>query len=154
MEKQVVAVSGGFDPVHPGHLRMFRRARELAGDQGTVLVILNNDHWLLAKKGYCFMNQDERREMLLALRYVDEVVFTGHETEPEDMSVAPELRMYHPDVFLNGGDRTDKTTPEKAICAELGIEMVFNATVGNEYNDHSSELVKRAVEHIKNGKQK
>ena len=70
----VVAVSGGFDPIHIGHVRMFERARAL-GDE--LVVILNNDNWLRAKKGFAFMPEKERKEVIEALRAVDRVVITG-----------------------------------------------------------------------------
>ena len=60
-KKVVVAVSGGFDPIHVGHVRMFKEAKAL-GDE--LVVILNNDHWLRKKKGYVFMNQSERKELI------------------------------------------------------------------------------------------
>src|ERR1700690_3727975 len=104
-KKIVVAVSGGFDPIHIGHVRMFERARAL-GDK--LIVILNNDNWLTAKKQHVFMPDYERREILAALRVVDEVVLTGHgpnPTGPANMSVSDELAAIKPDIFANGGDR-------------------------------------------------
>src|SRR3989344_4130472 len=67
----VVAVSGGFDPVHVGHAHLFRDARAL-GDK--LVVILNDDAWLKRKKGYVFMPQHERKELLESIRWVDEGV--------------------------------------------------------------------------------
>ena len=61
----VVAVSGGFDPIHIGHVRMFERAKAL-GDE--LVVILNNDNWLKKKKGFAFMPEKERKEVIEALR--------------------------------------------------------------------------------------
>ncbi|KKL27629.1 hypothetical protein LCGC14_2383250, partial [marine sediment metagenome] len=71
----VVTVSGGFDPLHIGHVRMFQEARKL-GDR--LVVILNNDNWLQKKKGRTFMSEQERKEILEALACVDEVVITDH----------------------------------------------------------------------------
>lgn len=159
---KTVAVSGGFDPIHPGHLHLIREAANIAGLDGQVLVILNNDNWVRRKKGYVFMNQEDRRETLLALLDVDDVVFTHHKDSPdEDMSVAPELRMYHPDIFVNGGDRNmygearnahtrldNVAIPqsEKDVCDELGIQMIFN--VGGEKYASSSELVATACQYV------
>ena len=70
-KKVVVAVSGGFDPIHIGHVRMFERAKTL-GDE--LVVILNNDNWLKKKKGFSFMPEKERKEVIEALRVVDRVV--------------------------------------------------------------------------------
>lgn len=136
---KTVAVSGGFDPVHIGHVRMFEEARKL-GDR--LVVIVNNDNWLTAKKGYAFMPEAERKAILEYLRPVDEVVLTAHSPHPEDMSVCDALRRLKPDIFANGGDRKSDNIPEYQVCEELGIEMVFN--VGGEKVQSSSELVQRA----------
>lgn len=137
-KKVVVAVSGGFDPVHVGHLEMFERAKKL-GDE--LVVILNNDNWLLAKKGYVFMSQAERKRIVEALRPVDRVIFTKHPRNPKDMSVARELRALRPDIFGNGGDRKSHNTPEDDICREYGIRRAYN--LGPKVQS-SSSLVKAA----------
>lgn len=132
----VVAVSGGFDPVHVGHVRMLEAAKAL-GDE--LVVILNNDNWLQAKKGYVFMPQAERAEILEAFAAVDRVVISWHPPEPDDMSVARDLGAIRPDVFANGGDRVEGNTPEGEVCSRIGCEMVFN--VGGEKVQSSSWLV-------------
>ncbi|MDR3582702.1 MAG: adenylyltransferase/cytidyltransferase family protein [Candidatus Pacebacteria bacterium] len=138
-KKIVVAVSGGFDPIHIGHVRMFEHAKAL-GDE--LVVILNNDNWLRKKKGYAFMAEAERKEVIEGLRAVDRVVLTAHGAEPEDMSVAEALRELRPDVFANGGDRKQENTPEGDVCAELGIEMAFNVGHGGKVQS-SSWLLKK-----------
>lgn len=142
IEPKTVAVSGGFDPVHIGHVRMFEEARKL-GDR--LVVILNNDNWLRKKKGHAFMPEAERAEIIRAFRVVDEAMLTLHGPEPEDMSVCAELRALHPDVFGNGGDRKSDNVPEMAVCNELGIEMVWNVGAGGKVQS-SSWLVKGAAE--------
>ncbi|MEK7499661.1 MAG: adenylyltransferase/cytidyltransferase family protein, partial [Patescibacteria group bacterium] len=99
MEIRTVAVSGGFDPIHVGHLRMLQEARAL-GDR--LVVIINNDHWLMKKKGFVFMPQEERAEIIAAFPFVDEVVLTGHAENDEDRSICRELEALKPDVFANG----------------------------------------------------
>ncbi|RME30762.1 hypothetical protein D6789_04685 [Candidatus Woesearchaeota archaeon] len=136
---RVVAVSGGFDPVHIGHVRLFDAAKKL-GDK--LVVIVNNDNWLLAKKGFVFMPEEERKAIIEFLRPVDEVVLTTHPPQPNDMSVCDTLRQLRPDIFANGGDRKADNIPEYQLCDELGIKMVFN--VGGGKIQSSSELVKRA----------
>lgn len=133
-----VAVSGGFDPVHVGHVRLFKRARKL-GDR--LIVILNNDNWLRDKKGYAFMPQEERKEILRAFECVDRVVLTSHRRNDPDRSVVRELKGLKPALFANGGDRKRKNTPEQEICHELGIEAVFG--VGGGKVQSSSWLVKK-----------
>src|SRR4051812_39625597 len=77
-----VAVSGGFDPLHIGHVRMFKSARAL-GDK--LVVILNNDNWLRDKKGFAFMPEKEREEIIEAFPFVDRVVISSHtSSDPKD----------------------------------------------------------------------
>ncbi len=134
---KTVAVSGGFDPIHIGHIRLFKNAKKL-GDK--LIVILNNDNWLIAKKGYVFMPQKERKEIIEALECVDEVIISTHTHNPKDMSVCKELKEIQPDIFANGGDRKENNVPEVGTCKELDIEMAWN--VGGEKLKSSSELVK------------
>ncbi len=138
---KTVAVSGGFDPIHIGHIRLMKEARAL-GDK--LIVLLNNNNWLKAKKGFVFMDEQERKAVLEAVRYVDKVIITKHPENSEDMSVCAELTELKPDIFANGGDRKADNIPEYDLCSKLGIKMAFN--VGGEKAQSSSELVKRAKE--------
>ncbi len=124
---KVVAVSGGFDPIHIGHVRLFEKARKL-GD--TLTVILNNDNWLKKKKGYVFMHEQERKELIEALRHVDRVMLTSHKKNPKDMSIRAELKKLKPDIFANGGDRIHSNIPEVAVCDSIGCEMIFSVGGG------------------------
>lgn len=140
----VVAVSGGFDPVHVGHVRLFHEAKKL-GDK--LVVILNNDNWLKKKKGYVFMPQEERKEIIEVLRWVDEVVITSHPKNPEDMSVCAELKKIRPDIFANGGDRTAKNIPEIPLCKEIGCKMIFSVGRGGKVQSSSWLLGNYAKNH-------
>jgi glycerol-3-phosphate cytidylyltransferase len=131
----VVAVSGGFDPVHIGHIRYLKEAKKL-GDK--LLVILNTDDFLIRKKGKPFMVFTERKEILEAIRWVDEVV----PSVDNDQTVCQSLRYYKPDIFAKGGDRTISNIPEKDTCTEIGIKMVFG--VGGTKIQSSSWLIKGA----------
>lgn len=141
MENKVIAVSGGFDPVHIGHLRMFKAAKELVGEKGKLIVILNGDTWLKRKKGYCFMPAEQRKELIEAIEYVDEVRICDHDTRDD---IAWALEEIKPDFFANGGDRKVGSTPEVGVCTDIGIEMVFG--VGGEKAESSSALAQRAWE--------
>ncbi len=132
--KVVVAVSGGFDPVHVGHVRMFEAARKL-GDE--LVVILNNDNWLRKKKRHVFMPEAERKEVIAAFRAVDRVVLTSHDADPADMSVARDLERLKPDVFANGGDRFADNIPEVGVCKKLGCKMVFRVGRGGKVQSSS-----------------
>lgn len=134
MSKKIVTVSGGFDPIHVGHVRMIQEAAAL-GDE--LVVIINNDHWLRKKKGHVFMPQDQRREIVEAIKGVTRVVFTAHEPDDEDRSVCRELRMIQPQIFANGGDRFADNIPEAIVCRELGIETVFNVGQGGKVQSSS-----------------
>jgi D-beta-D-heptose 7-phosphate kinase/D-beta-D-heptose 1-phosphate adenosyltransferase len=140
-KKIVVAVSGGFDPIHPGHIRMFKEAKAL-GDE--LVVILNNDNWLLKKKGYVFMHEKERKEVIESIRYVDRVVLTKHKPDDKDRSVTQALEELRPDIFANGGDRTAKNVPEVPLCQKIGCKMIWNVGHGGKVQS-SSALVDTAV---------
>lgn len=144
----IVAVSGGFDPVHAGHVRLFKEARKL-GDK--LVVILNNDNWLKKKKGYAFIPQKDRKEVIEAFECVDNVVITGHGKNPKDISVCKELERIKPDIFANGGDRTKKNIPEVALCKKIGCKMVFNVGKGGKIQS-SSWLIKKFLDTVNNGK--
>lgn len=142
-------MSGGFDPIHPGHIRMLKEAKDL-GD--VLVVILNNDNWLLKKKKFTFMTVKERKEVLEAIKYVDEVLVSGHKHDPEDMSVSEELRRLKPDIFANGGDRniqdarnrSSSLNRDLAVCQRYGIKMVYNVGAGGKIQS-SSWLIEKAA---------
>jgi len=141
--KKIVMVSGGFDPVHIGHVRMFNEAKAL-GDE--LVVVINNDNWLKFKKGYAFMPEHDRKEIIESFQAVDRVVLTDHEDGTTDITVCKALEQIRPHVFANGGDRKENVpVPEYEICARLGIEMVFNVGHGGKVRS-SSEFVKKANE--------
>ena len=126
-EKKLAIVSGGFDPVHVGHLELFERAKSIADD---LFVIVNDDAFLERKKGKPFMPLNERLKIIESLKPVTMVV----ESSDEDDTVCSTLEWiralyknkYKHMKFCNGGDRTNKKdTPEHVKCQELGIESVY-----------------------------
>ena len=145
--KKIVAISGGFDPVHFGHVRYIQESRKL-GDE--LVVILNNDNWLINKKGFAFMPEHERKEILESIKGVDRVIVTDHRIGESDKSVCRALREIKPHIFANGGDRKPDgdPVPEVAVCEELDIEMVYN--MGRDGKVQSSSwLIKKAAERAK-----
>lgn len=157
-KKTVVAVSGGFDPLHIGHIRLFEAAKEL-GDE--LVVFLNNDAWLAVKKGHPFMPEQERKEILEALRPVDRVILTRHKAgDPERINHYARwygqhelLREIKPDIFAQGGDRdaADAAGPDSPVyyelttCKEIGCEMIFNVGHGGKVQS-SSWLTDKVVQ--------
>ena len=132
MSEKVIAVSGGFDPIHVGHLRMMQEAAQ----HGRLVVIINSDEWLRRKKGYVFMPWQERAEIIGAYDFVSEVVMA----KDQDRTVVASLKEIRPDIFANGGDRENVNTPEAQFCKENGIEMMWG--VGGGKIQSSSSMVK------------
>lgn len=149
-KKTVVVVSGGFDPLHIGHVRLMEAAKKL-GDE--LVVVLNNDVWLEEKKGHPFMPEQERKEIIEALRCVDRVVLTKHTLDNPDYTecyarwrgIHESLREIKPDIFAQGGDRddADAVNPESSVyyevitCKEIGCKMVHNVGHGGKVQSSS-----------------
>lgn len=131
--KAHIAVSGGFDPIHTGHIDYL----EAAAQFGRVIVILNTDEWLVRKKGYAFMDWEERRRILSSIKYVDQVV----KAKDDDGTVCQSLKsLLDVKMFGKGGDRNAETTPELTLCKRLDIRTIFG--LGGEKTQSSSKLVK------------
>jgi len=134
----IMILSGGFDPVHKGHVRMFKAAKNQAHK---VIVGANSDAWLVRKKGKIFMNWAERAEILKAFKYVDEVVSFNDEGG-DAMDLLTRVQRLYPEcslAFGNGGDRNSGNIPEKGFCNVYKIELCFN--VGGGKVQSSSTLV-------------
>ena len=140
--KGSIIISGGFDPIHIGHLRMIQEAAKL----GTKLIVIaNSDHFLMNKKGYVFMPIEERLEILQGFEGVNKVV----ESIDEDMTVCNTIESLAQDeniaCFANGGDRKNEADiPESTVCEKYGIEMEFN--IGGGKVQSSSTLVEGEVD--------
>jgi|TARA_Y100000766_G_C18795168_1_gene550234 cytidyltransferase-like protein len=115
--KVKIAVSGYFDPIHVGHLEYLKMAKSL-GD--ILVVIVNNNHQCVLKKGKFFMDENDRLEIVKAIKYVDEVVLSVD----QDKTVCKSLELIRPNIFANGGDRSTDEVPETSVCKKYKIEMV------------------------------
>jgi cytidyltransferase-like protein len=135
-KEKIVCVSGYFNPIHIGHVRMFQDAKKL-GDK--LIVIVNNDKQAMMKKGKIIVPEKHRLEMVKAIKWVDDALLAID----EDKTVCETLRMIKPDIFANGGDRNQGNVPEDEVCQELGIEMVYNVGEGGKV-DSSTNIIKRA----------
>lgn len=133
---KIVATSGGFDPLHFAHVRHIKEAKKL-GDW--LLVILTRDDQLIKKKSFVFMPYEERKEILEAISWVDEVV----ENIDEDITSVESLKKYKPNLFCKGGDRTPDNMPieEIEVCKKIGCKIIYG--VGGDKIQSSSELVKK-----------
>lgn len=129
-----IAISGGFDPIHPGHIAMIEDALK----HGEVHIIVNSDDWLIRKKGFFFQPWLDRKKILEA--YTPHV----HAVDDTDGTVCEALRRIKPDYFGNGGDRGKTNTPELSLCEELGIEPVFELG-GGKYSSSSALNAKQRV---------
>ena len=112
-----VAVSGYFDPIHVGHLDYLEHAKKL-GDK--LIVIVNNNHQCVLKKGKPFMDELDRIRIVKSLHMVDEVFLSVD----SDRSVCKSLEEIKPDIFANGGDRANSEIPESTICSKYNIQIV------------------------------
>lgn len=137
----IVMISGGFDPIHIGHIRYMKEAKKL-GDK--LVVVINNDNWFGIKGKPVFMHDKERKEIIEAIGCVDEVIISSHKKGTKDISVYNEIKKIKPHIFANGGDRspqkTDIPSLEHQICKELGIKMVFNVGHGGKIRSSSQML--------------
>lgn len=131
---KTIVISGGFDPIHPGHIAMI----ETASEHGEVHIVLNSDDWLVRKKGFFFQPWLDRKKILEA--YTPHV----HAVDDSDGTVCEALRRIQPDYFGNGGDRKKDNTPELDVCEELGITPVFELG-GGKYSSSSAINGKQRV---------
>lgn len=145
MEKQtIVVVSGYFNPVHKGHIKLFKDAKKL----GTrLIVIVNNDKQVKLKNSVPFMNEVERAFIIENLKPVD-IAYISIDTDKTVCKSLENLftKTHHNVLFVNGGDRKSvKDIPEAKICKKLGIKMVFN--VGGKKTQSSSSLLSKVKKH-------
>lgn len=143
-DNKIYATSGGFDPLHVGHLRCIQETVKMSKDKylhptmylGVNVIIVNGDGFLNRKKGYSFMPHNERMEIISGIEGVDFVVGWDDGTQ----TVTKALDILKPNYFTKGGDRTDSTNvPEFQLCEKIGCEVVFN--VGGGKVQSSSKLV-------------
>lgn len=135
-QEERIMLSGGFDPLHVGHLRMIQEAAKY----GRVIIALNSDDWLMRKKGYSFMTWEDRAEILMELKSVWKVI----SFDDSDKTACDAIKKERPTMFGNGGDRTSSNTPEVSLCQDAGIRLVWN--LGGSKIRSSSSLIARQVD--------
>jgi len=143
VNRSIAIVSGYFNPLHVGHLRMMHGARGLAD---RLVVIVNNDHQQIIKKGRIIIGEADRMEVVENLRVVDESILSI-DMDGSVQATLAEIRRSYPDerlIFANGGDRKDPSSISEAkLCARLGIEVVFGVG-GDDKADASSRIINEA----------
>ena len=135
-QPKISVVSGGFDPVHSGHIAYFNAAKKL-GDK--LIVALNSDNWLIKKKGNFFMPFTERKIIIENFSVVDEVINFDDDSIGSATNALIKLKEAYPNheiIFCNGGDRNSKNSPEQMIS---GIKHEFG--VGGEDKKNSSSWI-------------
>lgn len=141
MKKTIVLTSGGFDPVHKGHLEYLERASKL-GD--IHICIMNGEHFLINKKGYSFMGDENRFAVLSSLQFVDLVIRALDEDDTVTKTIKYIRELFPSEfynmVFAKGGDRFKAEVPELELCKKLDIEIVDGL---GEKIESSSSLVKQ-----------
>ena len=139
MADQVIVVSGGFDPAHRGHVRMFEEAAE----HGDIVVLLNSDEWLIRKKKKLLMTWEDRASVVGNFKKVIDVL----SFDDYDKTVVDGLKKARSKfgniVFANGGDRGLGSTPEVEFCQKWGIPTLWNIGGGKEQS--SSTILREYV---------
>ena len=133
---KIVVVSGGFDPIHSGHIQYFKSAKEI-GDK--LIVALNSDKWLEHKKGKFFMPFEERLAIVSSINFVDEVVDFEDDNKGSCINALEKIKKEYPNdeiYFANGGDRNNSNIPEMSVD---GIKFLFS--IGGDDKKNSSSWI-------------
>ena len=134
---EIVVVSGGFDPIHSGHIKLIREASE----HGNVIVLLNSDKWLQNKKGMEFLSFEERQIIMKELKNVIDVLGFD-DSDKTCIDGLRKVKEKYPGCrikFANGGDRNNDTTPESLFCKQNNIELLWG--IGGENKSNSSSWI-------------
>ena len=133
----IIVVSGGFDPLHSGHIRMFRQAHLF----GEVWAIVNTDEWLQRKKGFVMLPYKERSEIVSSTQFIYKVI----KAKDNDDTVVNNLKdIGRHFAFANGGDRVLTSTPEMEYCLKNNIPMLFN--IGGKKTMSSSDIARNLLD--------
>ena len=137
MSKLVVLATGGFDPLHTGHIKLFKEAKKL----GDILIVgLNSDEWLTRKKGKPFMPIEERMAVIRELRMVDSAVPFNDDNNSSIDLIQKALVLFDDVLFANGGDRTQDNIPEiYEFDKDPRVQFAFG--VGGTHKQNSSSWI-------------
>jgi cytidyltransferase-like protein len=135
--KNIVLVSGGFDPIHSGHIKLIQDA----SNYGDVIVLLNSDNWLRNKKGKEFLSFYERDIILNSIKNVIKVI-SFDDSDKTCIDGIKKIINKYPNqkiIFANGGDRNNSTTPELEFCQQNNIKTIWG--IGGEDKANSSSWI-------------
>ena len=133
---KLIVVSGGFDPIHSGHIAYFKSAKSY-GEK--LIVALNSDTWLERKKGKFFMPFNERKAIVSSIKYVDEVIDCEDDKKGSCINALEAIKKSYPNeeiYFANGGDRDGVNIPEMSVS---GVNFLFS--VGGDDKKNSSSWI-------------
>ncbi len=146
-KKKVVIVSGGFDPLHEGHIALFKDAAKCVGEEVKIHVLLNSDAWLTKKKGKNFQSFETRKSIIENLKMVENVYGFEDDLRGSCVNGIQKVIESHKNsetefYFCNGGDRKKTTTPEDDFCDRLGVNSVYGVG-GEDKKNSSSDILKK-----------
>ena len=145
IKKNIVLVSGGFDPIHSGHIKLIKEAAKY----GDVVVLLNSDTWLRNKKGKEFLSFNEREIVINSIKNVVNVIPCGNLDKTCIDGIRKAIIIYSNKkiFFANGGDRNDTSIPtnETIFCENNNIKMLWDIG-GNKKSNSSSWILKKWIE--------
>ncbi len=133
---KIIIVSGGFDPIHSGHIAYFKSAKKL-GDM--LIVALNSDEWLINKKSKFFMPFEQRKAIVENLSCVDSVIEFEDDELGSAINALTKVKAMYPEhkiVFANGGDRNKENIPEMSVS-----DVEFEFSVGGDNKKNSSSWI-------------
>ena len=131
----IILVSGGFDPIHSGHIFLIQEA----GKHGEVVVLLNSDEWLRRKKGKEFLPFNERKIIMGSIKNVIDVLPFNDSDNTCIEGIKEAIKKYsnHNILFANGGDRNNSTTPELIFCEKNNVKTIWGVGGNNKANSSS-----------------
>ncbi len=151
-KNKVCLVTGGFDPVHSGHIEYFKKSKEISD---YLVIGLNSDDWLIRKKGYAFIPWEERKNILINMIVVDEVISFNDDDDSACDAILKTLEISDNVVFANGGDRQKDNIPEIVKFKDRSdIEFVFGVGGSNKMNSSSSIIDNFLKNYQKNNEEK